>query len=169
MQAPKDPPEPQTLGDPPQSFVTGNCKKSTIEDMFARGVREGAEPYIFSVSEGIGLSGHTEEVCYSMGGARVTISCLEMIQATDPEALGFAKGRELKAAYLQRQATPVGPTGTHGEPCALIPLHQLSVVLHEMAGQASMCWDPRPLGVFDSTAAQVAVAQAIERLQAVAR
>jgi hypothetical protein len=47
------------------------------------------------------------------------------------------------------------------------PLH-LSRILHELAGAASMCWTPRPSGVFDSQEAikhvESAIAEIRERL-----
>jgi hypothetical protein len=45
----------------------------------------------------------------------------------------------------------------------------LSQVLHEMAGEASLCWDPKPAGVFDSSKAIVAVERAIEQLRSILR
>jgi hypothetical protein len=39
-----------------------------------------------------------------------------------------------------------------------------SELLGELAGAASMCWAPRPVGVFDSTAASAFVDDALERL-----
>jgi len=45
----------------------------------------------------------------------------------------------------------------------------LSLVLHELAGEASMCWEPRPAGVFDSSAAVVAVERAIGVLRPLLR
>ena len=34
-------------------------------------------------------------------------------------------------------------------------------IIGELAGYASLCWKPRPTGVFDSTEAQKEVAQAL--------
>jgi hypothetical protein len=42
----------------------------------------------------------------------------------------------------------------------------LSRVLHELAGAASLCWVPRPTGVFDSQAAIAHVERAIAELRA---
>jgi hypothetical protein len=46
---------------------------------------------------------------------------------------------------------------------------QYSRVLHEMAGSVSLCWSPRPDGVFESTQACEYVAAAIEELRSIAR
>jgi hypothetical protein len=45
----------------------------------------------------------------------------------------------------------------------------LSRVLHELAGEASLCWEPKPVGVFDSSAAIVAVERAIGELRGILR
>ena len=45
------------------------------------------------------------------------------------------------------------------------PLH-LSRILHELAGAASMCWTPRPTGVFDSQEAVKHVVAAIDEIRA---
>jgi hypothetical protein len=44
------------------------------------------------------------------------------------------------------------------------PLH-LSRILHELAGAASMCWNPRPTGVFDSQEAIGHVVAAIQEIR----
>jgi len=44
---------------------------------------------------------------------------------------------------------------------------QLSRVLHEMAGAVSLCWEPKPTGVFNSTQACEFVAAAIAELRAI--
>lgn len=43
---------------------------------------------------------------------------------------------------------------------------QLSRILHEMAGAASMCWEPRPEGVFDSSKAIEFVEGALTEIRA---
>jgi hypothetical protein len=43
---------------------------------------------------------------------------------------------------------------------------QLSRVLHEMAGSVSLCWEPKPTGVFESSKACEFVAAAISELRA---
>jgi len=43
---------------------------------------------------------------------------------------------------------------------------QLSRILHEMAGAVSLCWNPTPTGVFDSTQAIEFVADAIAEIRA---
>lgn len=45
----------------------------------------------------------------------------------------------------------------------------LSRVLHELAGAASLCWTPRPTGVFDSQEAIKHVEVAIGELRAILR
>lgn len=45
----------------------------------------------------------------------------------------------------------------------------LSRVLHEMAGAVSLCWTPKPTGVFDSTQACEFVAAAIAEIRATLR
>lgn len=40
----------------------------------------------------------------------------------------------------------------------------LKQVLGELAGYASMCWEPKPTGVFDSTQAGTAVQLAFEKI-----
>ncbi len=45
---------------------------------------------------------------------------------------------------------------------------QLSRVLHEMAGAVSLCWEPKPTGVFASTQACEFVANAITELRGLA-
>jgi hypothetical protein len=42
---------------------------------------------------------------------------------------------------------------------------QLSRILHELAGAASMCWNPRPAGVFDSQEAIEHVVAAIQEIR----
>lgn len=44
------------------------------------------------------------------------------------------------------------------------PLH-LSRILHELAGAASLCWEPRPTGVFDSQLAIQFVEQALAEIR----
>lgn len=44
------------------------------------------------------------------------------------------------------------------------PLH-LSRILHELAGAASLCWEPRPAGVFDSQLAIQFVEQALSEIR----
>jgi len=155
------------------------------EDMFARGMREGTEPYIFA---GPARVHHDSDVTsYRMGGVHVSVTGLEMLQATDPEALGYAKGQELKRLYRESaEAQPVpsgyfdGPPNPPGQDIGMgskrdmPPLLQmtistqfLSTVLHELAGQASMCWTMppgHPNAVFDSQRACDAVAHALKRL-----
>jgi hypothetical protein len=46
---------------------------------------------------------------------------------------------------------------------------QLSRVLHEMAGSVSLCWEPKPTGVFHSTQACEFVAAAIAELRTLLR
>ena len=46
---------------------------------------------------------------------------------------------------------------------------QLSRILHELAGSASLCWEPKPTGGFHSTQACEFVATAIEELRAILR
>jgi len=46
---------------------------------------------------------------------------------------------------------------------------QLSRILHEMAGAVSLCWDPQPVGNFESTLACEFVAKAIEELRSIGR
>ena len=46
---------------------------------------------------------------------------------------------------------------------------QLSRVLHELAGAASLCWEPKPTGVFHSTQACEFVAAATAELRALLR
>lgn len=46
---------------------------------------------------------------------------------------------------------------------------QLSRVLHEMAGSVSLCWEPKPIGIFHSTKACEFVAAAISELRAILR
>lgn len=46
---------------------------------------------------------------------------------------------------------------------------QLSRVLHELAGAASLCWKPKPSGVFDTTEAITEVERAITELRAILR
>lgn len=42
---------------------------------------------------------------------------------------------------------------------------QLSRVLHELAGAASLCWEPKPTGVFDTSEAMIQVERAIGELR----
>jgi len=42
---------------------------------------------------------------------------------------------------------------------------QLSRILHEMAGSVSLCWEPKPTGVFQSTQAAEFVAAAIAEIR----
>jgi hypothetical protein len=205
--------DPPPVQDP--SFVTGNSRVSpermppldevvanrvrsrtakAHEDSFARGMREGTDPYIFASGR---PSVNSDAVFYRMGKAEVTVSGLEMLQATDPEALGYAKGQELKRLYLAgAEAQPVpsgyfdGPPNPPGQglcrsereglaqdigmgskrdmPPPLLQMtistQFLSEVLHELAGMASMCWTQPPKGVFDSTRCLDAVAHALKRL-----
>lgn len=46
---------------------------------------------------------------------------------------------------------------------------QLSRVLHELAGSASLCWEPKPTGVFASSQASEFCSGAIEELRAILR
>ena len=46
------------------------------------------------------------------------------------------------------------------------PVDDLSRILHEMAGSASMCWNPRPSGEFDSGLACAIVAKAMAEVRA---
>jgi hypothetical protein len=50
------------------------------------------------------------------------------------------------------------------EPADPDPLH-LSRILHELAGAASLCWEPRPTGVFDSQLAIQFVEQALAEIR----
>ena len=45
---------------------------------------------------------------------------------------------------------------------------QLSRILHEMAGSVSLCWEPKPTSVFDSSRAIEFVTAAIQELRAIA-
>lgn len=45
----------------------------------------------------------------------------------------------------------------------------LSRVLHELAGHASLCWSPKPTGVFDTGEALAAVESAINELRGILR
>lgn len=53
---------------------------------------------------------------------------------------------------------------TMAEPADPDPLH-LSRILHELAGAASLCWEPRPTGVFDSQLAIQFVEQALAEIR----
>lgn len=44
-----------------------------------------------------------------------------------------------------------------------------SELLGQLAGAASLCWEPRPTGVFDSTLASDFVNQSLKRLQEIKR
>jgi len=46
---------------------------------------------------------------------------------------------------------------------------QLSLVLHELAGAASLCWDPKPTGVFDTSLAIEHVERSIKLLRGLLR
>lgn len=50
------------------------------------------------------------------------------------------------------------------EPADPDPLH-LSRILHELAGAASLCWEPRPTGVFDPQMAIQFVEQALAEIR----
>ena len=45
----------------------------------------------------------------------------------------------------------------------------LSRVIHELAGAASLCWEPKPTGVFDSSLAINFCEKAIDELRAILR
>jgi len=42
---------------------------------------------------------------------------------------------------------------------------RLPTILGILAGYASMCWDPTPTGVFDSTEAQIGVENALKEIE----
>jgi len=46
---------------------------------------------------------------------------------------------------------------------------ELSRVLHELAGAASLCWEPKPSGVFNTTEALTQVKRAINELRSILR
>lgn len=59
---------------------------------------------------------------------------------------------------------PPAQPAASGEPADPDPLH-LSRILHEMAGAVSLCWEPRPSGVFESSTACGYVAAAIAEIR----
>lgn len=51
----------------------------------------------------------------------------------------------------------------------MLTTFKLKEVLGELAGSASLCWDPKPTGVFDATCASRFVDEAIAQLGEIAR
>lgn len=92
-----------------------------------------------------------------------------------PQVLGWSGGNggvpgRLDVDVGGRGVTYVPEALLHNARAALSAADgMLSNVLHEMAGEASLCWSPRPAGVFESGEAVVAVERAIERLRTVLR
>jgi hypothetical protein len=69
-----------------------------------------------------------------------------------------------KCDHYAAEQLRVQKPAASGEPADLDPMH-LSRILHEMAGAVSMCWEPRPSGVFESSLAAGYVADAIAEIR----
>jgi hypothetical protein len=95
------------------------------------------------------------------------------VSQEDHAAIRSALAGASTGLHLLRQALAAAPAVEGGQ-----PLHEalaaklsridldLSRVLHEMAGSSSMCWEPQPTGVFDSSAAIGFVESAINEIRA---
>jgi hypothetical protein len=81
----------------------------------------------------------------------------ELLREWIKEAMHFAvldRLVERTRTYLADQVAPVPPR------------EHAQRVLGELAGYASLCWNPRPTGVFDSTLASEGVQRALAKLYA---
>ena len=81
----------------PGSFVTGNYVQF-LPDAFIRGFRQGLRPHRLADCR-ILVASDSDSVVVRLGEARVAVSGLDLLQATDLEALGTAKARELVAGH----------------------------------------------------------------------
>ncbi len=86
----------------PQSFVTSDCldprhAAKRLTDEFTRGFARGLQPLtVFDVRVGHEVA--ADATYYRIGEAGVRVSGLELMQAADVEALGYAKGEALRIA-----------------------------------------------------------------------
>lgn len=85
-----------------------------------------------------------------------------------PEALVVTPDdlRNILERNLQTAADALAAENARLRKCVEAADGQLSRVLHEMAGAVSVCWEPRPTGVFETTQALEFVAAAIAELRA---
>jgi hypothetical protein len=68
---------------------------------------------------------------------------------------------ERVAVEIERMIADLAAARARNQECNLL----LSRVLHELAGSASLCWEPKPTGVFDSQLAISFVEAAIQELR----
>jgi prolyl-tRNA synthetase len=81
-----------------------------------------------------------------------------------PTAWAYAmtcRARQTQQDRAERAESVLAAARARNQECDLL----LSRVLHELAGAASLCWEPKPAGVFDSQQAIGFVEAAIQELR----